>query len=190
MTPDRTTPDDAALLRDFVAGRRDALGELARRHEPALLGLACGLLGGRQVLACDAIQEMWVRVIRFARGFGGQSSVKTWLYRVLINQCRALRETERLTGWPQVADESESRRQSDPAGPATDIDRTDSSIRLRRQVEQLDSDKRVVLLLCYHEGLTHEQAAEILGLPLGTLKSRLHAALTELRAALGAREAI
>ena len=57
---------------------------------------------------------------------------------------------------------------------------------VRRAVERLDDDKRFVVLLCYHAGLTHEQAAEILELPLGTLKSRLHAALTELRGVLAA----
>jgi RNA polymerase sigma-70 factor (ECF subfamily) len=57
---------------------------------------------------------------------------------------------------------------------------------LRTAVGRLDEDRRLVVLLCYHAGMTHAQAAEILDLPLGTLKSRLHAALTELRAMLGA----
>jgi RNA polymerase sigma-70 factor (ECF subfamily) len=181
MQSDRPRPTDEALLREFAAGRRDALGELAQRHERALLGLACGLLRGRRALACDAVQETWVRVVRFADGFGGQSSVKTWLYRILINQCRSLRETERIG----------SAAATDPTvRPVAEDSGTEQNEGLRRQVERLDADKRVVLLLCYHEGLTHEQAAEILGLPLGTLKSRLHAALAELRTALAAREAV
>lgn len=188
MTPDRTA-DDATLLRDFVAGRREALGDLARRHERALLGLAYGLLGGRQSLAQDAVQETWVRVVRFARGFAGQSSVKTWLYRILINQCRTMRESERLATVPP-ADVPEGGTDADRAAATCDRQPPERMDGLRGQVEQLDADKRVILLLCYHEGLTHEQAAEILGLPLGTLKSRLHAALTELRAALNRREAV
>ena len=190
MTPELTTPDDAALLRDFVAGRRNALGELARRHERALLGLACGLLGGRRSLAQDAVQETWVRAVRFAGGFGGQSSVKTWLYRILINQCRTMLESERLTRMPGGIHESGIESRPTALAATSGIDADERSGRLRQKVEQLDAEKRVVLLLCYHESLTHEQAAEILGLPLGTLKSRLHAALTELRAALGAREAV
>lgn len=187
MQSDRPSPADEALLREFAAGRRDALGDVARRHERALLGLACGLLGGRRALACDAVQETWVRVMRFAGRFGGQSSVKTWLYRILINQCRTMRETERM-GLTTAADEDAPR--PDAASRAAENDATERNDGLRRQVERLDADKRVVLLLCYHEGLTHEHAAEILGLPLGTLKSRLHSALSELRAALRTREAI
>ena len=62
---------DLELLRGVAAGRHAALGRLASRHERSLLGLAGGMLGGRRDLAQDAVQEMWVRVIRFAGGFGG-----------------------------------------------------------------------------------------------------------------------
>ncbi|HWL95056.1 MAG TPA: sigma factor, partial [Phycisphaerae bacterium] len=79
---------DEQLLAEFVAGRKAALGELARRHESSLLGLACGLLGGREDLARDAVQETWMRVVRFAGGFHGRSCFKTWVYRIAVNQCR------------------------------------------------------------------------------------------------------
>src|SRR5512139_3993128 len=85
-----TEKTDEQLVKDFVSGRRAALGELARRYERPLLGLARGLLGGRDDLACDAIQETWVRVIRFAGQFAGASSFRTWVYRIAINQCRTL----------------------------------------------------------------------------------------------------
>jgi RNA polymerase sigma-70 factor (ECF subfamily) len=71
------------------------------------------------------------------------------------------------------------------AGVATaDPDMTDTQAALRAHLRHLHPDRRLILLLCYHQGMTHAHAADILGLPLGTLKTRLHAALTELRARL------
>ena len=178
MTPVET---DEQLLAEFLAGRQAALGTLAQRYERPLLGLACGLLNGRRDLAADIVQESWLRVIRFGRKFKRRSSFKTWLYRIAVNQCRNLLKAralpEGLTGAETVS----------PAnGPEGATAADDENHALRRTVARLDADKRAVILLCYHASLTHAEAAEILELPLGTLKSRLHAALEELRAALPA----
>jgi RNA polymerase sigma-70 factor, ECF subfamily len=178
MTPEKT---DEQLLTDFAAGERAALGELARRYERSLLGLARGLLAGRADLACDAVQETWVRVIRFRRQFVGRSSFKTWVYRIAVNQCRTLQAVR-----PTPADEANSPEPSGESKPDQPLEVADQNHVVRRAVERLEDDKRFVVLMCYHAGMTHEQAAEILELPLGTLKSRLHAALIELRGTLAA----
>ena len=185
MKPAKT---DEALLTEFVEGRRAALGELARRHERSLLGLASGMLDGRQDFAKDAVQETWVRVIRFGHRFNRQSSFKTWLYRIAINQCRNLASA--MPG-PAVSTEEPASENAAPNHDSNDPDRPDNAIQtaerndmLRWAVERLGPDKKAVLLLCYHEGLTHEEAAEILEIPVGTLKSRLNAALTKLRGRL------
>jgi RNA polymerase sigma-70 factor (ECF subfamily) len=92
---------DEALLDQFRRGDRAAFEGLARRYERLLLGLASGLLDGRDDMARDAIQETWLRVIRFAAGFDGRSSFKTWLYRIAINQCRTVKSKRR--GEPVMA---------------------------------------------------------------------------------------
>jgi len=175
------TKSDSALLSEFVHGRRAALGELARRHEQDLLGLATGMLGGRRDLAGDAVQETWVRVIRFGHRFNGRSSFKTWLYRIAINQCRTLivpaSRSTAVVGADNLEDEPDD-GVNDPGATAQESER---NILLRRAVERLGTEKRDILLLCYHQGLTHEHSAEILEIPVGTLKSRLSAALKELR---------
>ncbi|MFQ5503064.1 MAG: RNA polymerase sigma factor [Phycisphaerae bacterium] len=185
------TKSDETLLTEFVKGRRAALGELARRYEQALLGLTGGLLGGRQDLARDAVQETWVRVIRFGERFDGRSRFKTWLYRIAINRCHSL--SAEAAEWAassqrnenaaeiEVSLEREDRKTTQPDRAAQTAERDGA---LRRTVEQLGPDKRNVLLLCYHKGLTHPEAAEILDIPIGTLKSRLNAALEELRGRL------
>lgn len=179
---------DEQLLAAFAGGDRSALGELARRHEIALLGLCCGLLGGKQDLAMDAVQDMWLRVIRFARNFNGQSSVKTWLYRIAINQSRTLqakvaREAKRRTDTAERNDGRDATSlDCDPIRERRVVDVDDErSQRVREAIAKLDINRRTLVLLCYHACVTHAQAAEILGIPIGTLKSRLNATLTHLR---------
>ncbi len=173
---------DEALLRRFAAGDESALGELAERHEGALLGLACGLVGSRGP-AEEAVQESWVRVIRFAGTFDGRASVRTWLYRVVINRCRELQRRE-----------SVARRATKRAGEARGADSTGDGVGhglgelrapLRASVDRLPVAEREAVMLCHHAGLTQKQAAEVLGVPLGTLKSRVRKGLARLRADLG-----
>ncbi len=171
------TATDERLLGEFVHGDRSALGKLARRYELPLLGLAAGLLGGRRDLARDAVQETWLRVIRFGGSFDGRSSFKTWLYRIAINQCRSLQHTGR---WGQ-SDEPLDSRPGAEARPDEVIQTAERNDRLHAAIAGLGAEKGRVLLLCYHQGMTHREAAEILEIPVGTLKSRIHAALVELR---------
>lgn len=168
---------DEEILTRFAAGDEAALGELASRYERLLLGLAQGILGGRDDLARDAVQEAWMRVIRSAGSFKGRSTVKTWLYRITINRCRTMRlmrkrEMDRKTAAHAL-----------PPVESTTENGFDTGA-LREAIDQLGPDKREIVLLCYHADLTHEQAATILNIPLGTLKSRLHAALKFLRSTL------
>lgn len=177
MTHERS---DEELLRAFCKGERDALGLLAQRHELALLGVAKGLLGTSEA-AVDAVQETWMRVIRYGHSFNGRSSFKTWVYRIAVNRCRDLASRGRagLTASP-VSLESMPQR---PGRDAPALAERDAE--LHAAVAGLPEKHREIILLCYHEGLTHEQAADVLELPVGTLKSRLHAALNDLRKRLG-----
>jgi RNA polymerase sigma-70 factor, ECF subfamily len=171
---------DESLLKDFVRGRRAGLETLARRYEQQLLGLAWGLLGGDQALALDAVQETWLRVIRFGGTFDGRSSFKTWIYRIAVNQCHNLRAARSIGLSSQPCEDLPS----PDAPPEQSTQSTEQGDALRAAIEGLGVEKSTVLLLCYHEGMTHGQAAEILDIPVGTLKSRLHAALEELRSRL------
>ncbi|MBK9120195.1 MAG: RNA polymerase sigma factor [Phycisphaerales bacterium] len=176
------TLSDEALLRRFVNGDRFSLGALAQRYERRLLGLAKGLLGDA-ALACDAVQETWVRVIRFAPGFAGDSSFKTWIYRIAVNQCYNLRGLQKLSAPEEIAPTTAE-------SGARPVDgcllATEQATTVWSAVAALTAEQRDVVLLCYHADLTHSEAAVILEIPLGTLKSRLHAALGRLRALLAA----
>lgn len=179
---DEAGRSDEQLLKAFLAGETGALGVLAARYEQQLLGLALGLLRGRADAAQDAVQESWVRVIRYGKSFRGNSSVKTWLYRITINRCRDLMaERDWTAGGAGAAGAVEAM-----GGSASEawLEEAESRRVLRERVAALGPAKSLVILLCYQQGMTHEQAAEILDVPLGTLKSRLSAALGELRQTL------
>ncbi len=169
---------DEELVRAFAGGDRSALEALARHHERALLDLALAILGSRD-LALDVVQEVWLRVVRYAGSFNGRSTAKTWLYRIAINQCRSAMAAHPLVS-PAEADLTPT-GVTDPAEIAASADEGE---RLKRLVEALSPPLREVVLLCYTHGLTHSEAAEAMGIPLGTVKSRLNAALEQLRRAL------
>lgn len=189
--PAADTRSDEDLLRAFARGRSHSdLAELAHRYEEPLLGLASGLLSGDGALAADAVQDAWLRVIRHAGSFRSRSSVKTWLYRIVINRCLDLRTKERRS-LPLNGAAGSTRPAEPPASGAAPraapdtLSDTAPHTAVRAAMDALPENQRVILLLCYHRGLTHEQAAEVLGIPLGTLKSRQHAAITALRTSLG-----
>ena len=167
-------PPDERLLEAFVAGDDDALGQLAERHERAMLGLARGLLGDEQQ-AMEAVQDTWVRVIRGAASFRHQASVKTWMYAILTNQCRDIRSRER----------SRRRRERTRRVPEAGDTGRHLSARVIEAVAGLEEPGRETLILCYQSGMTHSQAAGVLGVPIGTIKSRLHKAMSRLREQLG-----
>lgn len=167
-----TQAEDRDLLAAFAAGDRGALGALASRHERALLGLALGLLASRE-LAEEAVQDAWVRVVRGAGQFKGNAGVRTWLYRIVINRCRDISRRER-SHRARLNGRRPAGREDAPGADA------DARSALRRAVDELCPAEREAVLLCHHADLTHAQAAEILQLPLGTLKSRVRAGLARL----------
>ncbi len=174
---------DEQLLAAFVRGEDAALGTLAERYERAMVGYAAGMLGGDEAKARDAVQETWVRVIRHAGTFRGRSAVKTWLYRILINRCREVARKERRRGeWVGEVDAGADDGGGD--GEPRAVSR-DLLARVRGALGEMSAERREVVLLCHHRGMTHREAAAALGLPVGTVKTRLYAAMDELRAMLG-----
>lgn len=176
---------DEQLLAAFHRGDRRSLAVLAERYEGLLLGLARALTG-REDVALDAVQEAWFRVIKYGGRFDGRSTFKTWMYRIVINRCHDLRRRE--ASHPPRSAASPPPGEIGGHDPTARRDAAELNGRLRLAVEDLTEGQQLLVLLCYHRGVTHGQAADILGLPLGTVKSRLHAALGSLRTRLAAEE--
>ncbi|MEV5374755.1 RNA polymerase sigma factor SigM [Streptomyces nondiastaticus] len=163
---------DADLLARHVAGDPDAFGVIVRRHRDRLWAVALRTLGDREE-AADAVQDALVSAYRAAHTFRGQSAVTTWLHRITVNACldRArkaasrrtapLAETERLD---QLIEPHES-----AAAPA---ERGDLHRELLQALSTLPPDQRAALVLVDMQGYPVAEAAEVLDVPVGTVKSR------------------
>ena len=171
---------DAALVERYLSGDLEAFEELMRAHEDRVFGICLRMLRDREA-ALDATQETFVTVFRKADRFAGRSAFGTWLYRVAVNTCydhtrRARRN--RADALPEGLD---------PADPAS-TDRF-TSVELRPEIEEalaaLPAEFRAAVVLADVEGLPLQTGAEALGVPVGTVKSRVFRGRRLLAEALG-----
>ncbi len=142
-----------------------------------VLGLCLHLTGNRAD-AEDAAQETYLAVHRALRRFRGDCRVSTWVYRIAIRaalRVKARRGRERMP-WSRI-------RRHEPRDPALDRER---SRQIRRALSRLSFEHRTVLALFSLDGLSHREIAETLGIPEGTVWSRLHLARKKLAAELDA----
>jgi RNA polymerase sigma-70 factor (ECF subfamily) len=151
----------------------DAFVELVRRHDLSHRRLAFRLLGGSERMD-DVLQEAYVRAFRALPRFRGESSLETWLYRIVYNACvddlRRHRTHETLDEWDE-------RLAAAPTQPEERLD-------LAAALASLPPELRAVVLLIDAEGLTYEETAVVLGAPAGTIASRLNRARAHLQSAL------
>ncbi|MCP9958204.1 MULTISPECIES: RNA polymerase sigma factor SigM [Streptomyces] len=165
-------PGDADLLARHVAGDPDAFGELVRRHRDRLWAVALRTLGDREE-AADAVQDALVSAFRAARTFRGQSAVTTWLHRITVNACldRARKTASRRT--TSVDDTERLERLLEPHESAeAPAERQDLHRQLLAALAKLPADQRAALVLVDMQGYAVAEAALILGVPVGTVKSR------------------
>ncbi len=178
-------PSDEQLLACFAAGRRDALEELFRRYRAPAYRVAYRLLG-HEADALDAVQESFVKALTHLDGFRGQSSFKTWLLRVVSNAALDL-------GRQRGRRETVSLPDADGDGPAVPDDPTRGLERadLRRLLDQalatLPEAQRRTFVLHADAGLSYREVADVLGISIGTVMSRLYYARQKLRAFLAER---
>ncbi|WP_380277619.1 RNA polymerase sigma factor SigM [Kitasatospora purpeofusca] len=165
--------DDAALLARHVAGDREAFGLLVNRHRDRLWAVALRTLGDREE-AADALQDALVSAFRSAHTFQGRSAVTTWLHRIVVNACldRARRAATRRT---RPLDD-DPRRLDALVGSAEPADspvvRAEVHRELSAALAELPAEQRAALVLVDMQGYPVAEAAALLGVPVGTVKSR------------------
>lgn len=166
--------DDLSLVRRFVdargAERDSAFAEIYRAYAPKVRGLCALLLRGRGEID-DALQETFIAVAGALHTYRGEARLSTWIFRI------AVRTSLRVAGRARVHEPLED----EPAAPNADLE---TSRRLRAAMAELPAEQRAALALFSIEGLRHGEIAEILGVPEGTVWSRLHAARRRLAALL------
>jgi RNA polymerase sigma-70 factor, ECF subfamily len=176
---------DEQLVERAIAGDGDAFGEVVRRWERKIYALAYGLTGSAED-ARDAAQETFVAAFRNLRNFRGEAKVSSWLHRIAVNQCITRQRRARVRAETALDETTEASVEgllstSDQASPARAAEAKERGEAVRRAVAALTPELREVVLLKEFEGLTFQETADALQVPLSTVKSRLYTALKQLR---------
>lgn len=181
-------PDpDELLVRRFQEGSAGAFEILVERHSGRVYNLCLRILGDPDE-AADASQDAFLAAIRKLHTFRGEAAFTTWMHRVTVNACYdSLRRKRRRPLLHVVGNETDDR--PDPGPPVPDhAERVELSIDIERALREVPEDFRVALVLADVEDLPYERIAEVLGIPVGTVKSRVFRGRAALGRALGAGE--
>ena len=170
---------DEDLVRRFLSGDRAAFAALVERHERRVYNLALRMTG-REEDARDATQDAFLTVLRKLSSFRGEAAFTTWLHRVAVNACYdLLRKRQRQPLLERGGDED--RPAAEPPPVPDHADASDLSIDVQRALLEVPQDFRVVMILHDVRDLPQDEVAQILGVPVGTVKSRMFAAVEKLR---------
>ncbi|WP_448320610.1 RNA polymerase sigma factor SigM [Streptomyces sp. CO7] len=163
---------DQELLDLHLRGDPDAFGELVRRHRDRLWAVALRTLGDREE-AADAVQDALVSAYRSAHTFRGHSAVTTWLHRITVNACldRLRKAATRRTSPVDDPERMEQLLEPHEAASAP-AERNDLQRELVAALATLPADQRAALVLVDMQGYPVAEAADILDVPVGTVKSR------------------
>jgi RNA polymerase sigma-70 factor (ECF subfamily) len=175
---------ERALVDSCRSGDPVAFARLVRLHEGMVFNLSARLLGDAEE-ARDVAQEVFLQVYRQLGRFEGRSSLKTWIYRIAMNQCHNRRRfwhrrrRDREEGLDTVAAEAAAVRAG--SSPFEEARRRERARRVQAALLELSFEHRSVLVLRDVEGLTCAEVSGALGIPEGTVKSRLSRAREALR---------
>jgi RNA polymerase sigma-70 factor (ECF subfamily) len=171
--------DDSALAARAAAGDHDAFARLLDRHGGRVLAVATRIAGDR-TLAEDLCQEVWVHLLRVLPKYDSARPFAPWLLSVAANLCRnRVRGERRRPARSLAAAEGDAGEfvASPDAPPGARIERDETARIVRAARDALPPSYRTILALRYEGDLSHEEIAEALGgLPIGTVKNRLHRA--------------
>ena len=159
---------DVDLIERYLAGDTAAFDELMRAHEDRIFGVCLRMLRDRDA-ALDATQETFITVFRKADRFAGRSAFSTWLYRVAVNTCYdAARKAQRkrTDQMPEGMDPADQHAGDDLAAVELRPD-------IEAALERLPEEFRSAVVLSDLEGLALQTVADILEVPVGTVKSRV-----------------
>jgi len=170
--------NEAELVSQAQRGDRSAFGDLVRHHREGVINVVYRMCGDPQ-LAEDAAQEAFIRAWQKLPGYKPRSPFRNWLFRIATNVALDTLRREQETVELEAV-----QLQTPNASPESRYDRTEQAELVRAAVLALPPASRAVLVLREYEGLSYRQIAETLGIPIGTVMSRLNYARTQLAATL------
>lgn len=181
--------EDGEIIRRCLSGQTGLMDILIDRYRTDLYSL-CMRLARSQSDADDLFQDTWVRVLKRLDSFSQQHSFKTWLLAVCINRYRDLYKWRRRwwrgapTGPKLQIDAELTLMESPEPGPEQLAISEENRVALRRAIDALEDSFRLPILLHYFHDLSTEEISEVLGIPRGTVKTRLYGGREKLRTAL------
>ena len=179
---EREARRDGELVERLKKGDSKALDELYRRHREASYGIAYRLVGSRED-ALEVVQESFIHVMRGIQTFRGQSSFRTWLYRIVTHAAldyrrwRALRVADSLDGDTSM----EPAVQSGDRSPQESAADRDLGAAIDKALSNISEKNRAALILFAIEGMSYKEVADVLGISIGTVMSRIYNARQRLR---------
>src|SRR5499427_933615 len=186
QVPNLELPDldleDAQLIERTLGGEPDAFNMLVRRWERQIYGLTLRMLG-RDDEARDATQETFLSAYRNLPKFRGEAKFSSWIYRIALNICNT-----RLRGRSRNVVSIDEQQEASGFEVAADTDDLAGGIQkeqiarhVRRALQGLPAEMRQVIVMKEYEGLKFSEIADVLGIPISTVKTRMYTGLTELR---------
>jgi RNA polymerase sigma-70 factor (ECF subfamily) len=171
--------EEGDLVARLRAGQRAAFEALVRQYQHRVFSVAARMLASAAE-AEEVAQEVFLRVHRSIGDFRGESRLSTWLYAITSRLCLSrLAAPERRMS--RRGEETLLRLRAATEAPGDDLERGEIEAALSRAIAELAEDRRIVVVLRDLEGLAYEEIAEVLGLELGTVRSRLHRARMDLK---------
>lgn len=185
--------DDQRLIGQCLQGDTAAFGELVRRYQERLYHSVFRLVENAED-ARDVVQDAFLSAYQSLDGFKGDSRFFTWLYRIAINTAISFKRKQRAALRMESIGRGEASFEpldpSEQNRPDFALEQAELGHRVREALRRLSSEHRAVLVLKDMEGQKYETMAEILQVPIGTIRSRLHRARLELRELLEKDERI
>jgi RNA polymerase sigma-70 factor (ECF subfamily) len=181
---------EAELVQRCAVGDEMAAAELVAEHQRMVYQLALHLLGSQDE-ALDLSQEVFLRVFRTIGRFRGRSALRTWIYRIVINQARNRQRwwkrrhrSQQVSLDEHLAQFGDFPSPADSGSPDRALRRKETAARIWGAVDRLPFDQRTAIILREIDGLSYEEIAFSLGVAIGTVKSRLTRAREALRVQL------
>lgn len=179
--------DDQQIIRECLNGSPESFGRLVERYQDRLFHTLLGTLGSTHE-ARDAAQDAFVLAFEKLDSFRGDSAFYSWLFRIAMNAAiTQKRKTRRTRASLDAAYESsgvEPVDQRADAEPSHDMEVQERQSMVRAALAELPEEFRTALVLKEMEGLKYDEIAEVVGCPIGTVRSRIHRARSELRGKL------
>ena len=183
-----TEKDDQTLIRECLGGQTESFNQLVLRHQNRLYNTLVNVLNSQED-ARDVAQEAFVLAFQKLESFRGDSAFYSWLFRIAMNAAFSFQRKRKPTASIEAARENAGAEPTDErqdSASSSALESVETQQLVRTAIAQLSEEYRTVLVLKEMEGLRYEEIAEVVNCPIGTVRSRIHRARSELRETLEA----